>query len=70
MPVYQCQCTDENCGRKAPVIAGLDDAMAICSRCGDLMLRLDEAHSPLIMKPLKISRRHRPWKSEQIRKLC
>jgi len=42
MPVYQYQCTDKNCGLKAAVIAGLDDAMAICSRCGGLMLRLDE----------------------------
>jgi hypothetical protein len=25
------------------VIAGSDDAMAICSGCGDLMLRLNEA---------------------------
>jgi predicted nucleic acid-binding Zn ribbon protein len=42
MPVYQYQCTDENCGLKAAVVAGLDDATAICSRCGGLMLRLDE----------------------------
>lgn len=42
MPVYQFQCTDENCGLQEPVIAGLDDATAICSRCGALMLRLDE----------------------------
>jgi len=42
MPVYQYRCTDEGCGLKEPVIAGLDDAMAICSRCGGLMLRLDE----------------------------
>jgi predicted nucleic acid-binding Zn ribbon protein len=41
MPVYQYQCTDKNCGLKEPVIAGLDDATAICSRCGGLMLRLD-----------------------------
>ncbi len=43
MPVYQFQCTDKNCGLQEPVIAGSDDAMAICSRCGDLMLRLAEA---------------------------
>jgi hypothetical protein len=42
MPVHQFQCTDENCGLQEPVIAGLDDAMAICSRRGALMLRLDE----------------------------
>jgi predicted nucleic acid-binding Zn ribbon protein len=42
MPVYQCQCTDKNCGLQEPVIAGLDDTTAICFRCGDLMLRLDE----------------------------
>lgn len=42
MPIYQYQCTDEKCGQAEPVIAGLDDAMAICSRCGGLMLRLDE----------------------------
>jgi putative FmdB family regulatory protein len=42
MPIYQYQCTDENCGRKEPVIAGLDDALAICSRCGRLMRRLDD----------------------------
>ena len=70
MPVYQFQCTDENCGRKAPVIAGLDDAMAICSRCGDLMLRLDEDPFTPYYETPKNSRRHRPWKSGQIRKLC
>jgi len=43
MPVYQFQCTDKNCGLQEPVIAGLGDATAICSRCGDLMLRLAEA---------------------------
>ncbi len=42
MPIYQYRCMDENCGRQEPVIAGLDDAMAICSGCGGLMLRLDE----------------------------
>jgi predicted nucleic acid-binding Zn ribbon protein len=42
MPVYEFQCTDENCGLQEPVIAGLDDATAICSRCGALMLRRDE----------------------------
>ena len=42
MPVYQFQCMDEHCGLQEPVIAGLDDATAICSRCGGLMLRLDE----------------------------
>ncbi len=42
MPIYQYQCTDKNCARQEPVIAGLDDAMAMCSRCGGLMLRLDE----------------------------
>lgn len=42
MPIYQYRCTHENCGLQEPVIAGLDDAMAICSRCGGLMLRLDE----------------------------
>jgi predicted nucleic acid-binding Zn ribbon protein len=42
MPIYQYQCTDESCGQQEPVIAGLDDAMAICSRCGGLMLRLDD----------------------------
>jgi predicted nucleic acid-binding Zn ribbon protein len=42
MPVYQFQCTDENCGLQEPVIAGPDDRVAICSRCGALMLRLDE----------------------------
>lgn len=42
MPIYQYQCTDESCGQQEPVIAGLDDAMAICSRCGSLMLRLDD----------------------------
>jgi predicted nucleic acid-binding Zn ribbon protein len=45
MPVYQCQCTDKNCGFQEPVIAGLDKSVAICSRCGGLMLRLDEALS-------------------------
>ena len=42
MPVYQYRCTDKHCGRKAPVIAGLDDATAICSGRGGLRLRLDE----------------------------
>jgi len=42
MPVYPFQCTDKNCGLQEPVIAGQADAMAICSRCGNLMLRLDE----------------------------
>jgi predicted nucleic acid-binding Zn ribbon protein len=42
VPVYQFQSTDENCVLQEPVIAGLDDALAICSRCGDLMLRLGE----------------------------
>ena len=42
MPVYQFQCTDENCVLQELVMAGLDDALAICSRCGDLMLRQDE----------------------------
>ncbi len=42
MPIYQYQCTDKNCSLKAPVIAGLDDATAVCSRGGGLMLRLDE----------------------------
>ena len=43
MPVYQFQCTDENCGLREPVIAGPDDSVAIWSRCGGLMLRLNEA---------------------------
>jgi predicted nucleic acid-binding Zn ribbon protein len=43
MPVYQFQCTDENCGLQEPVIAGPDDRVAICSRCGGLMRRRDEA---------------------------
>jgi putative FmdB family regulatory protein len=42
MPIYQYRCMDESCGRKEPVIAGLDDATAICSRCGSLMRRLDK----------------------------
>ena len=40
MPFYQYQCTDEHCGLQEPVIAGLEDATAICARCGGLMLRL------------------------------
>jgi putative FmdB family regulatory protein len=42
MPIYQYRCMDESCGRKEPVIAGLDDATAICSRCGGPMRRLDK----------------------------
>ena len=43
MPVYEFKCKDENCGLQEPVIAGLDDDVAICSRCGGLMMRLDGA---------------------------
>ena len=42
MPVYRYQCTDKNSGRKASVSAGLDEVAATCSKCGGLMLRLDE----------------------------
>jgi len=40
MPVYEYQCVD--CGVLDQRVAGLDDQTAICTRCGSLMLRLDE----------------------------
>lgn len=40
MPIYSYQCVD--CFRQDSRVAGLDDHTAICSRCGSLMLRLDE----------------------------
>ncbi len=42
MPVYLYRCTAEQCNHKEPVIAGLDDAIAVCSQCGGLMRRLDD----------------------------
>lgn len=40
MPLYVYQCVD--CGDNDQRIAGLDDAVALCTSCGGLMLRLDE----------------------------
>ena len=54
MPVYEFQCTDENCGLQEPVIAGLGDATAICSRCGALMRRLDAPLTPYYETPKNI----------------
>jgi hypothetical protein len=40
MPVYEYRCV--YCREADLRVAGLDDHTAICSRCGSLMLRLDE----------------------------
>jgi hypothetical protein len=39
MPKYHYQCL--YCGDSELSLAGLDDHMALCFRCGHLMLRLD-----------------------------
>ncbi|MCL4501261.1 MAG: hypothetical protein M1438_05320 [Deltaproteobacteria bacterium] len=40
MPLYDYQCVD--CKVQDTRIAGLDDQVALCIRCGGLMLRQDE----------------------------
>lgn len=40
MPAYEYQCV--TCGGRDQRIAGMDDATAVCTACGGLMLRLDE----------------------------
>ncbi len=40
MPIYEYQCVD--CGGWDQRVAGCDDHMALCARCGGLMLRLDD----------------------------
>lgn len=40
MPLYEYQCVD--CTEHDQRIAGLDDHVAVCARCGGLMVRLDE----------------------------
>lgn len=40
MPLYEYQCVD--CPERDQRIAGLDDHVSVCARCGGLMLRLDE----------------------------
>jgi len=39
MPAYHYQCVE--CRENETRIGGVDDHVAICSRCGHLMLRLD-----------------------------
>lgn len=40
MPIYVYQCVD--CDSYEPIVAGLDDHAALCSKCGGISLRLDE----------------------------
>jgi putative FmdB family regulatory protein len=40
MPIYDYKCVD--CGGQDQRVAGLDDHTALCTKCGGLMLRLDE----------------------------
>lgn len=39
MPAYQYQCVQ--CQTSETRIGGVDDHVAVCNRCGHLMLRLD-----------------------------
>lgn len=51
MPLYDYQCTD--CRIRDTRIAALDDHTAFCTRCGGLMLRLDEdVFTPYFAPPL------------------
>lgn len=40
MPAYRYQCVQ--CQAQETRIGGLDDHVAVCDRCGHLMLRLDD----------------------------
>jgi len=40
MPIYEYQCVD--CGCREQRVGGVDDATALCIKCGGLMLRLDD----------------------------
>jgi putative FmdB family regulatory protein len=40
VPIYEYQCVD--CGGRDQRVGGVDDHTALCTRCGGLMLRLDE----------------------------
>jgi putative FmdB family regulatory protein len=39
MPIYDYQCVD--CNEREKMIAGLDDHVTLCTKCGGLMLRLE-----------------------------
>lgn len=40
MPIFEYRCID--CAHTESLVAGLDDASALCPKCQGLMLRLDE----------------------------
>jgi hypothetical protein len=40
MPIYDYQCL--YCENSDLILAGLNDHMTLCSKCGNLMIRLDD----------------------------
>jgi hypothetical protein len=40
MPIYEYQCVD--CADRDQRVAGLNDHISLCTRCGGLMLRLEK----------------------------
>jgi putative FmdB family regulatory protein len=51
MPLYDYQCVD--CNEREKMVAGIDDHVILCTKCGGLMLRLEgDLFTPYFAVPL------------------